>query len=327
MISRRDNSKSRCGAEVPEGLPSPEFVNSLTLINKFCPLTKREGNRAPFTSHPSRFIRQKSAIRIFGRAGFALAHTAPRRKFAFTLAEVLITLGIIGVVAAMTLPTLVQRHREKQTVSALKSAYSIFSQAYLMAVKEYGTLDNWGFAGIEKVEHEDGSVDYVSEENGVSNKVIYDKFAKYLKVGKHCSPGDETCLKTVTKGTFESGILTNGMAFNFVQRSGDCSSKAGSTKNLQSVCADITVDIDGPSKGENAWGKDWFRFYITKYGVLPKGTPDSTSFTFSKNCINASQATYGGKYGEACTAWVLYNENMDYLHCDDLSWEGKTKCK
>ena len=80
-------------------------------------------------------------------------------------------------------------------------------------------------------------------------------------------------------------------------------------------------------RAENAWGKDWFRFYITKYGVLPKGTPDSTSFTFSKYCINASQATYGGKFGEACTAWVLYNENMDYLHCDDLSWEGKTKCK
>ena len=227
----------------------------------------------------------------------------------------------------MTLPALVQNHREKQTVSALKSAYSIFSQAYLMAVQEYGTLDNWGFIGIQKVEHDDGTIDYVSEENGVSNKIIYDKFAKYLKVGKHCPPGDESCLKTVTKGTIESGILTNGIAFNFVQRSGDCSYNAGPTKNLQSVCADITVDIDGPSKGENAWGKDWFRFYITKYGVLPKGTPDSTSYTFSKYCINASQATYGGKFGEACTAWVLYNENMDYLHCDDLSWEGKTKCK
>ena len=324
MISRRDNSKSRCGAEVPEGLPSPEFVNSLTLINKFCPLTKREGERHK-VYRVTRFANLSCSLCIAKREGNRERFT--RRKAAFTLAEVLITIGIIGVVAAMTLPTLVQRHREKQTVSALKSAYSIFSQAYLMAVQEYGTLDNWGFAGIEKVEHEDGSVDYVSEENGVSNKVIYDKFAKYLKVGKHCSPGDETCLKTVTKGTFESGILTNGMAFNFVQRSGDCSSKAGSTKNLQNVCADITVDIDWPSKGENAWGKDWFRFYITKYGVLPKGTPDSTSFTFSKTCINASQATYGGKYGEACTAWVLYNENMDYLHCDDLSWEGKTKCK
>lgn len=41
-------------------------------------------------------------------------------KTAFTLAEVLITLGIIGVVAAMTLPTLVQKHQEKVTIAKLK---------------------------------------------------------------------------------------------------------------------------------------------------------------------------------------------------------------
>ncbi|MFQ8625261.1 MAG: type II secretion system protein [Candidatus Gastranaerophilaceae bacterium] len=39
---------------------------------------------------------------------------------AFTLAEVLITLGIIGVVAAMTMPVLIQNHKEKETVAKLK---------------------------------------------------------------------------------------------------------------------------------------------------------------------------------------------------------------
>ena len=29
----------------------------------------------------------------------------------------------------------------------------------------------------------------------------------------------------------------------------------------------------------------------------------------------------------ACTVWVLYDENMDYLHCNDLSWTGKKTCK
>ena len=38
------------------------------------------------------------------------------RRAAFTLAEVLITLGIIGVVAAMTIPTLITSYKEKQTV-------------------------------------------------------------------------------------------------------------------------------------------------------------------------------------------------------------------
>lgn len=251
-------------------------------------------------------------------------------KKGFTLAEVLITLGIIGIVAAMTLPTLIQKNKEKQTVTALKSAYSIFSQAYLMAVKDNGSVDEWGFNGIEAVEHEDGSKDYISEENAASHKNIYDKFAKYLKVGKTCEPEDESCLKVVTKGSIYSGLLTNGMAFNFVTRSGSCNYKVGNGKNLENVCADLTIDVDGPSKGENAWGKDWFRFHITKYGIIPTGSANEKtngSFSFEKGCLNANAATYGGQYGEACTAWVIYNENMDYLHCNDLSWTGKKRCK
>ena len=27
------------------------------------------------------------------------------------------------------------------------------------------------------------------------------------------------------------------------------------------------------------------------------------------------------------TAWVLHNENLDYLHCNDLSWDGKHSCR
>lgn len=60
-----------------------------------------------------------------------------RSRFAFTLAEVLITLGIIGIVAAMTIPTLTQRYREKVLINRLKDTYSIFSQAYKLAVNEY----------------------------------------------------------------------------------------------------------------------------------------------------------------------------------------------
>lgn len=42
-----------------------------------------------------------------------VAHWDNSRKIAFTLAEVLITLGIIGVVAALTIPTLMANHRKK----------------------------------------------------------------------------------------------------------------------------------------------------------------------------------------------------------------------
>lgn len=64
-------------------------------------------------------------------------------KKAFTLAEVLITLGIIGVVAAMTMPTLIQKQQDVATVSRLEKAYSILSQAVISAQQEYGEIDFW----------------------------------------------------------------------------------------------------------------------------------------------------------------------------------------
>ena len=62
------------------------------------------------------------------------------KKLAFTLAEVLITLGIIGVVAAMTMPTLITNYQKRATVAKLKRAYSVIKQAYLMSYDQVGDL-------------------------------------------------------------------------------------------------------------------------------------------------------------------------------------------
>lgn len=60
-------------------------------------------------------------------------------KKAFTLAEVLITLGIIGIVAAMTMPTLLQKYRKQVIISKLQKASSTISQAVMMGNAEFGT--------------------------------------------------------------------------------------------------------------------------------------------------------------------------------------------
>ena len=62
---------------------------------------------------------------------------------AFTLAEVLITLGIIGVVAAMTLPTLTANYRKKEVVTKLKRVYTIMNQAILMSSAQNGEPKYW----------------------------------------------------------------------------------------------------------------------------------------------------------------------------------------
>ena len=64
-------------------------------------------------------------------------------KSAFTLAEVLITLGIIGVVAALTMPALVSLYQKKIVETRLAHTYSLISQALKMAEADYGDSQYW----------------------------------------------------------------------------------------------------------------------------------------------------------------------------------------
>ena len=66
-----------------------------------------------------------------------LRHHLPRRA-AFTLAEVLITLGVIGVVAALTLPTLIQNYQKHVAVNRLKVVYNIMSNVIRRAEADFG---------------------------------------------------------------------------------------------------------------------------------------------------------------------------------------------
>ena len=66
-------------------------------------------------------------------------------KKAFTMAEVLITLGIIAVVAAMTLPALIQKYNIQVTEVRLKKFYSIFNQAILQSTLKNGPYEGWNY--------------------------------------------------------------------------------------------------------------------------------------------------------------------------------------
>lgn len=72
----------------------------------------------------------------------------------FTLAEVLITLGIIGIIAAMTIPTLIQSYKKKEATTRLKKFNSIMAQAVMMSENENGVINNLiqTGAGVEEVE-------------------------------------------------------------------------------------------------------------------------------------------------------------------------------
>lgn len=67
---------------------------------------------------------------------------------AFTLAEVLITLGIVGIVAAITLPSLIQDYQISANINRLKNTYSILSQAVKASEADNGFVYEWDFVSI-----------------------------------------------------------------------------------------------------------------------------------------------------------------------------------
>ena len=267
----------------------------------------------------------------FNFVEFVSVNSRSSIRLGFTLAEVLITLGIIGVVAAMTLPTLIQSNQDKVTVNKLKKVYSYLSQAYMMIYKDNGDPTNWGMSLAEK--DDDGNI-----LGAEGSKNMGDLFSKYLNVTKNCGL-DEGCwyngetykLNGTPYEQAGGGIekrsdlykirLSDGTLMAFGGLSGDCSLKRGNTKQLSNICSWVIVDINGENR-PNTYGIDLFEFNVTKYGILPYGTPDDTMFGFETNCKKSAATS-----GNGCTAWVLYKENLDYTKCNDLSWNGKHKCK
>lgn len=239
-----------------------------------------------------------------------------RLRFGFTLAEVLIVLGIIGIVAEMTIPTLVQNTQETVTVTSVKKAYSVLSQAYTMAVQDNGTPENWNLGA--------GNGDWVGSIN------VLNALAPYLKISKNCGNG-QGCMPNETvkwlQGTpfinFDTAtaegkaILSDGTTL-YTYTYGACSPTTG----IPNACASMGVDINGFKK-PNQIGVDIFEFYITTTGIVPVGAPADTgaNSTFSGNCAVKASAS-----GEGCAGWVIYSGNMDYLRCSDLAWNGKRKC-
>lgn len=246
------------------------------------------------------------------------------KRHAFTLAETLITLGIIGVVAALTIPNLISHYQEQVTVNKLLKSYSILEQAFTSAINENGPVDTW-----------------CSQEdlwNACSIK-IYETINPYLNVVKECDKGSENgCFNRSYKHRFKdatasvnsrSVVLSDGMSISFNANTG------GSVKNLwckgsktagkaAGYCGAISVDVDG-LKGKNTVDVDLFGFYLFKDGIAPRGMPKEDTWTesFDDQCLGK-----GYYSGSACSGWIIINKNMDYLHCPDkLGWNKAKSCK
>lgn len=179
-------------------------------------------------------------------------------KEAFTLAEVLITLSIIGIVAAMTLPALMTKYEKKVNATRAKQAFSILSQAIKLSEAENGEAKYW-----------DGNL---SPDKGTKNTELFLKkyIFPYMKNPVFCGEGlgDEVyykCGATVSVAG-QSYFLPNGISAAFVS-----TGSRNMGKLEESEIMYIIIDTNGP-KRPNKIGNDRFYFLLNpNKGLIPFG--------------------------------------------------------
>lgn len=232
-------------------------------------------------------------------------------RLGFTLAEVLITLGIIGVVAAMTMPSLIEKHKEKVITSKLKKMYSTLSNAYIMHTFntqiEFSDILPWSKEGAETAFQIFKPYLSIAKDCGVNGKGCF--YAKNYKWGD----GSNVSAIYGTDSRYYKVLLSDGSSIAF-RGVGDNPS-AG-------YLFVIFYDING-EQGPNRWGRDLFEFALRAKDnkIIALGEGDAEKW-FKTRCYGTGVGS-----GDHCTAWVIFNENMDYLHCKELSWNGPKSCK
>ena len=164
----------------------------------------------------------------------------------FTLAEVLITLGVIGVVAAMTLPTITQKIDKQTTVAKLKKSMSTMHEIIRLAEKDHGEVWEWDYSDID--------YDHAFNESPFFKRY----FEPYIKkVGNYGGVGASyhkfSSLDGINIDVVESWVvLPDGTAIGAFNNSGVDGSLPGGGAYMW-----IFIDINGSNK-PNILGKDIF---------------------------------------------------------------------
>lgn len=204
-------------------------------------------------------------------------------KKGFTLAEVLITIGIIGVVAAITIPALQSNIQKQQFKSGAKKAYNQLSNAIELVKQDEGGKIPIGF--------------YFSSgafKNAIVKKMNVTIDGTYNIAGLAFTPslGNLNGYGSMIYEDDGQWVTTDGMFYAF-----DCDRPS------------FAVDVNGYKEGPNKWGWDVFEFYIdsTNDKLIPMGAP-GTPLLASVYCIRGSNSSLF--MGMGCMYYVM--QGIDY---------------
>lgn len=211
------------------------------------------------------------------------SNVTKKRKLAFTLAEVLITLGIIGIVAAITIPQLINNYKAKRLRTQFLKSYSTIQQAF------------------KEMEADD-----VSTNPTTYNTLEYYKtFMNYLQAPMDCGIGDNKYLPCVYMRDSSSKDYkpyktydgkTNASMILFDD--GQIALQDGTLLLFENYAPRmrvfVSVDLNGYNNKPNRWGYDLFTFQLVDNQLKAMGDTGTTYTDLSTYCNVNSQDEYNG---------------------------------
>ena len=282
-----------------------KFLGELNELRNF-----REGYNLKYSCRNSNFNRRLYFLKNMlhhdknnkGRLGILA-----QRKAAFTLAEVLITLGIIGIVAVMTLPNVINNFREKQLEAAFKKTNNVVMTALNETMAEYG-LEGLAFKDLCPGYT---TVSACAQANNSYFREINSYFLSRFNIVRSTSNTfgnalDRKSIKVYNfmgKKVIEYGGMYGMGSFNTPWNSVNFLNDGSVVSALTffyhggSDGVALTFDTNGPYKGPNRFGYDIFI---------------RTSGSWYKPCSKLEAGLEGGNYnGRGCYEYAQKDVNPD----------------
>jgi len=255
--------------------------------------------------------------------GYGLLRRFAPRNDGFTLAEVLITLVIIGIIAAITVPNMINNHNKIIWATQLKKTYSILSQGFSKMLFDDGvkSLDD-----VSLINHLSGNCSFLSHDDGCG--YFYNNLKKYFNVLTIKNIENEKYSRILTSlGITNSNTIYDAVYFNDgsillfqiykpADNQGiDCETIKSAGGKLCKRTANIIVDVNG-ERGPNKIGRDLFWLVVgddahvysyrgIDFSLFYRGN-DSIYWKNSSGSAGCSGNT-SDDIGWACSARIMEN--------------------
>ncbi|OGI02044.1 MAG: hypothetical protein A2Y25_04090 [Candidatus Melainabacteria bacterium GWF2_37_15] len=244
-------------------------------------------------------------------------------KKAFTLAEALITLIVLGIIAIESIPALIQSFQNTETTAKVKKYTSVLNQDIQLYAASNDCIGN--LAGCDA---------FTGNANPAGYQQMWDALKPYLRIIKDCgTAASQGCYPpgvmykllngsdyyVVDNSSYAKAQLADGSSLRVGLYGGNCTtdySRSNQTP-LRYTCGYIGIDING-YKGPNQLGRDVFYWWITKAGtVIPVGTSDDSTYSAADgtpDCDpnNLSVAWESPGAGRGCAARILKENAVTY---------------